>query len=787
MSVIYLSISSSSNLDEQEFVENLLLNEEWDKEPCIVDIFEESIKSHKTDSFDTICFVYALENNILLVFPFVDVIPDLECIQSYPFLKLADAYEVWDLRCLFAGPYFILPDTGPWYYNETISEKKSFSDLFIGHDSVEAIPGSGYIWDTSSANLLEWMNVRWGSVSINGKVKMFGSFSGNSESVTVEDAVSVCTNKNSAVDIIKQIRVIVDRELSELHDSYELYEAKHLATHMLHPILCTDRSVSSPLLEYVRFKWDRCNLKSLSKAISVSSLNTNYFERLITSDLDAESLMIKIDKEGYLQYKLQIVSEYVSMASHIDDKDQKKLILVRLLYHGLCSWSVITGLRKKLLWYFNGSIWMESDVDSFLWNYVIHTFLPELKRIDPKSDLASLIQNGISRNQILKDVQKELYIGEFEGRLNSRIDVICHRNGVYDFTENCLRDAYASDYCSLNTGIDYTIYDIASKKMSKLTEILSQIFPNRNVYRFFLMSCSTFLEGYNSTKSIYIWWGSGNNAKSIIQKLVFSAFGQYCTTCPVSLLTGGRSKSGNATPELTQIEGKLVVFIQEPNSNEKIRAGQMKELTGNDLMYVRPLYGSPRNISIKAKFVLVCNNTMEIIGLDAASRRRIHVIPFETSFLTQAEIAREHNKGNNILRYRVMDYKIESQLQDLADVFFYLLVQEFKRFRLRSCGYHSNGLEIPREIESATEEFMDANNYCLKFIRDSVVRNAGSDVNPDHVYSVFKEWFRRAFPSRNIPNFEVFHSQLKSEGYNEDSDGLLRGVYVNFVSDSHFM
>ena len=167
---------------------------------------------------------------------------------------------------------------------------------------------------------------------------------------------------------------------------------------------------------------------------------------------------------------------------------------------------------------------------------------------------------------------------------------------------------------------------------------------------------------------------------------------------------------------------------------------------------------------------------MEIMGLDAALRRRLLVLPFQTTFLTQSEIDREKNKGNETSHCRVLNPGVEEELIGLADVFFWLLAKEHQRLV-------TEGLVIPEVIRCITEDYLNANNYCLKFVRDNLIRDPYAVTDPDRIYGSFKDWFRRVFPSRNIPNFEQFHAQLKSEGFIEDTDGNLIGVTVKYISE----
>lgn len=76
----------------------------------------------------------------------------------------------------------------------------------------------------------------------------------------------------------------------------------------------------------------------------------------------------------------------------------------------------------------------------------------------------------------------------------------------------------------------------------------------------------------------------------------------------------------------------------EAASSERIHGGRAKELTGNGSVYTRNLYKEPRNIDVWAKIVIVSNNHLETIGLDPAMKRRLLVIPFESTSVTEDEM-----------------------------------------------------------------------------------------------------------------------------------------------------
>ncbi|KAK9663700.1 hypothetical protein K7432_018057 [Basidiobolus ranarum] len=377
----------------------------------------------------------------------------------------------------------------------------------------------------------------------------------------------------------------------------------------------------------------------------------------------------------------------------------------------------------------------------------------------------TMLGSSATRKRLFGDVRLKLFDGSFVHKLNSKSGIVALQNGVYDLHEGIVREPVPSDYASIRAPT-LLLDPIPQHKLSKLMGVLEKIFPEPELLDFFIMTCASFLEGYNSNKIFYIWWGKGNNAKTAIQTLVAKTFGNYCATLPTTLITRSRGSSSNATPDMCHLEGKLVMFLQEPNSEEKIKGGVVKELTGNDNIYIRELYKQPRSIKIKGKMILVCNNILDIPDIDAALKRRTIVIPFLSTFLPKREFDSLENQ-NKKYTYLV-EPNAEKILEDSCDEFMSLLLREYPR-------YLKCGLQVPKIISDTIDTYLVAHNYPVVFKRKYFKIQPGTNMEVREIYGQFKSWFKDVHPSHNIPTLEKFANALNLEW-----DGVLEDIFVSY-------
>lgn len=487
--------------------------------------------------------------------------------------------------------------------------------------------------------------------------------------------------------------------------------------------------------------------------------------------LEMESLMMGISKESYLMYISNVSTERAALlvGSHVHSPmTHSEAGIVDILYDGYVAKYASVGIngREMALWGCIHGVWREVSVADIWRDLVgaIAIFMEKSGLTEVKRYLGSVS----ARERIIKDLMYRVCDDRLLSKLNSNGHLIGMNNGVYDTEMGILRDPLPGDYISMTTNrrliLDKGYWKYKTKA---LMDILRRIFPDKDLLRYFIGTCANMLEGGNKNKLVFVWWGKGNNGKSMIEKLVSKALGDYASVAATSLITGKRPSADNATPQLSALEGKLVVFLQEPNPNEVIRIGIVKELSGGDAITTRALFRSPRTFIPKFKLVLVCNNVMEIPNADLAFRNRLVVIPFVSTFVTKED----YNGMTKNKHTYIMDTGIARNIAEYADVFLCMIVKEYQRIKRRET------LETPEIVKKATREYLDYNNSCLAFINACLVSDELAETPVDVMYAEYRHWVREM--GFGVMDINKFRDELSYRGYTMDRGQDNRIVVCN--------
>jgi P4 family phage/plasmid primase-like protien len=186
-----------------------------------------------------------------------------------------------------------------------------------------------------------------------------------------------------------------------------------------------------------------------------------------------------------------------------------------------------------------------------------------------------------------------------------------------------------------------------------------------------------------------------------------------------------RKRGTGATPEVAETKGKRFVSFQEPEREDKIQVGFMKELTGGDKINTRKLYKSPIEFRPQFKTILCCNDLPEIPSNDGGTWRRIRVVDFPSKFVDDPKESNEFKK----------DTEIPEKLKNWAPYFISLLIEMYAKFV-------KEGLKEPESVIKYTKDYQRRSDVYLDYIEENILEtNDDSDILMfSALYNHFKQW-----------------------------------------------
>ena len=342
------------------------------------------------------------------------------------------------------------------------------------------------------------------------------------------------------------------------------------------------------------------------------------------------------------------------------------------------------------------------------------------------------------KDKILKEC-KDLFLDqEFMNKINTNVSLMGFTNGVLDMDLLEFREGRPTDYITLSTDYEYREVSDNAEEMRKIDDYLLRVFVDTDVRNYFLDQACSVLKGGNINKKVVVWSGVGDNSKSVLVTLMRKFLGRYFYEFPTSLLTGKRTQSSSASPELANSKGTRFAVIQEPSEKEEFNIGTLKELSGNDTMYTRALFKDPTSFLPQFKLTIICNKLPRIPSDDQATWNRIRVLSFESRFSEEAECATTFEEQLTQRKFPIDRSFVFSD--KMVQAFVSKLFQRYKTIMKRGFVMHE-----PEKVTEATKKYRVKNDIFMNFLTDKVRDDPESHLTIADMYGSFKEWHKTSY------------------------------------------
>ena len=165
--------------------------------------------------------------------------------------------------------------------------------------------------------------------------------------------------------------------------------------------------------------------------------------------------------------------------------------------------------------------------------------------------------------------------------------------------------------------------------------------------------------------------------------------------------------SGNATPQLADKKGIRVVIAAEPEENEKLQVGRLKQISGNDQIQARDLFESIFYFTPQFGIFIQTNTIPELSKVDGGVQRRLRVVEFPFDFVQNPTMPHQRQADNEIKETLV---KSLSWKQQFMRILIFIYQTEVK-------GRQS--LDPPASVVRASKSFFDSCNPVAEWLRDN--------------------------------------------------------------------
>jgi len=336
---------------------------------------------------------------------------------------------------------------------------------------------------------------------------------------------------------------------------------------------------------------------------------------------------------------------------------------------------------------------------------------------------------------------------DLDKKMDEKRHLFAFSDAVYDLDKHQARPIRPDDFICLNTGYPYP-KERNEKAMMELGNTIRTLFETNEAMEidpqfgdltcFVLKTIATCLHGTKKYEKFYVWTGNGGNGKGLLSELIKRAFGDYYHSIPHSCLTKVQDKKDAPNPPIAKAKGKRFVQASEPEAEDKLQAGVVKEYSGGDESTARDMYCSTITFRPQFGLFLQTNAIPKLNRADGGVQRRMDVGEFPFKFVPEPSDP-SHKPINEDLKDKII------KSPEWRDEMFHLLLEAYKQIA-------DEGIKPPECVKTASQEYMDENNPVKEWLNQTYNTNMDAE---DRRYQINTTELKDAFTQRTNHNISA--------------------------------
>ena len=285
------------------------------------------------------------------------------------------------------------------------------------------------------------------------------------------------------------------------------------------------------------------------------------------------------------------------------------------------------------------------------------------------------------------------------------------RNGTINLQTGEFREHRQDDLITRIANVDFDPNADCPAWKKFIMEIMNY---NTELIQFIQRAAGWAITGDTSEQTMFILFGTGANGKSTFLNTIMKLLGDYAIATPTE--TFMKKTNDSLTNDIARLRGTRFVTTAETEIGKRFSEPLIKQITGNDTMTARFLYGEYFNFIPTFKIFMATNHKPMIKGTDHGIWRRIKLIPFTTRI-------EEENQ----------DKHLEEKLIKERSGILNWLIQGTQKWL-------EQGLKAPNTIQSATNEYRAEMDIIGNFIKECCVHLPNVEIRSRELFKCYQNW-----------------------------------------------
>lgn len=340
------------------------------------------------------------------------------------------------------------------------------------------------------------------------------------------------------------------------------------------------------------------------------------------------------------------------------------------------------------------------------------------------------------------------------------------KNGVIDLHTGDLRPGQPGDYLRTQAPTAWKGIDAPAPRWERF---LAEVFDgDEDLIAFVQRLLGYAITGKSSEHVLPILWGKGRNGKDTLLKALAYTLGPgFADAVPDDVfIDAGRANGGSAQPHVYKLRGLRLAWASESEEGARLKAGQVKMISGGGILTARPLYGAPVSWEASHTVMLITNHRPHVSADDYAMWKRIVLIPFALSFVDEPKDANERQRDPNL------DAKLKAEAPGIL------------AWLVRGClAWQREGLRPPATVKAATESYRTDEDTLGQWLAECCIVGDGCTCKALSAYESYAAWCK----AMNVKPMwgNTFGKKLAERFTKEQTRNGIRYVGIGLLTDQN--